>query len=597
MSTRIDRALGGPSGGASPPSLGATESPLARSAAAAARPFLLEGERLAVTGSEIAGQHAFWLGSRVVARDLHMEGGLAANAVASPGTLRRELVGRHGSLLESTLVAPSLPLGAVQWRRPPGGGGSTTLGIALTVLPGEERVHYGLGEAGARFTADGPAGLMVEVFIHPSPAEISVGEGADGGAELRVAVELDGPVTVVVAAGTREATARALEAVPHLGAHETRASWEWDPARMETLTARTGVREVDHAVAWASARVHGSLSRGGDTDAGALFWAGMGALAIGDAEASALAVDALAAFPESSVGPWPGGGLVPAGLLGTLLAARLTLLTGDPGPAAAALARLPSNALPHRGPPGVPGGDRGAWTVTREALADALRDGAPASEVAALRALPSPWPMGASRVLLPMMGSQPLPSLPWTPWSDGDPDQAWAAWRASLATGLEGRGPWGRGTWGWEGLDGDGDPRHDGDPPGSGAGAGRLLCDFAHGLLGAAPDAPSHRIRIAPALPGHLTGFSFRGIRVGDVRLALEYRREGTVHRFTLEPTDGRVPAMVVLEPSVPTPRVGAVRVDGAPAPLDVTSRGGRSVVRVQLPLDAPRCLEIEAGE
>lgn len=596
MTTRIDPALGGPSGGAAPPPLGSSESPLARSAAAAARPFLVEGERLAVTGSEIAGQHAFWLGSRLVARDLQAEGGLAANAVASPGALLRELVGRHGSLLESTLVAPSLPLAAVQWRRPSGGGGPTTLGIALTVLPGEEQVRYGVGESGARFNAAGPDGLVVEVLVHPSPAEISVGEGAAGGAELRLAVSLDGPVTIVVAAGTREATARALEAVPHLAAHETRASWEWDPARMETLAARTGVREVDHAVAWAAARVRGSLLRGGGADAGALFRAGMGALAIGDVEAAARAVEALAGCPEAAVGPWPGGGLVPAGLLGTLLAARLTLLTGDPDPAVAALRRLPQNALAHRGAPGVRGGAGGAWAATREALADALRHGAPASEVATLRALPFPWPMGETRVHLHMAGSPPLPPLPWTPWSDGEPDQAWAAWRTTLAAGLERGGPWGRGTWDSEGLDGGGDPRDDGDPSESGAGAGLLLCGFAHGLLGTAPDAPSHRIRIAPALPGHLTGFAVRGIRVGDVRLALEYRREGTVHRFTLEPTDGRVPAMVILEPSVPTPTVGTVRVDGTPAQLEVTPRGGRSVVRIQLPLDAPRCLEIEAG-
>lgn len=597
MSTRFDPALGGPPGGASPPRLGASESPLARGGAAAARPFLVEGERLAVTGSEIAGQHAFWLGSRLVARHLQAGGGLAANVVAAPGALRRELVGRHGTLLESTLVAPSLPLAAVQWSRPSGGGGSTTLGIALTVLPGEERVRYGVGEAGARFTAGGPDGLAVEVFVHPSPTELSVGEGPDGGAELRVAVELDGPVTLVVASGTREAALRALQAVPHLGAHETRAAWEWDPARLETLAAGTGVRDVEHAVAWATARVRGSLLRGGGTDTRAHFWAGMGALAIGDGEAAARAVDALAGCPEAAVSPWPGGGLVPAGLLGTLLAARLTLLTGDPDPALAALARLPSRATPHGGSPGTRGGDRGAWPVTREALADALRHAARGSEVASLRALPSPWPAAGSRVPLPMAGPAPPPPLPWTPWSDGDPDRAWTAWRTTLAAGLEGGGPWGLGTWGRGGLDGAGDPRRDGDPPDPGAGAGLLLCGFAHGLLGVAPDAPSHRIRIAPALPGHLTGFSVRGIRVGDVRLALEYRREATVHRFTLEPTGGRVPAMVVLEPSVPAPTVGSVRVDGTPAQLDVTPRRGRSVVRVQLPLDAPRRLEIEAGE
>lgn len=607
MSILIDPVLGGPSGRGRPPVLGGAESPLARASAAAARPFLVEGERLAVSGSEIAGRHTVWLGARAVVRDLEAGGGLAANVVASPGTLLRELVGSGGSLHESTLVAPSLPLAAIQWRRPPGGGRPATLGIALTVLPGEDKVRYCVGEAGARFAGVGADGVRVEVLVHPPPLEVSVGERVAGGAELRVAVEMDGAVTLLVAAGTGEAAARALQAASHLSAHEASAAREWDPARMETLSALTGVLEVDHAVAWASARVHGSLLRGASTDPGAIFWAGMGAVAVGDAEAAARGVEALAASPDSAAEAWPVGGRVHTGLLGTLLAARLTLLTGDPDPALAALRRLPSGPPSAGGAAGLGASGEGAWQIARDALADALRHAAPASGVAALRTRPSPWRIVGGRASLPMAGASPQPALsplPWTAWSEGDPDRAWASWRQTLAEGLEGGGPWGRGSWPWEPSPGSPSP---GDPPShgphapeqgaaAGAGAGRVLCSFAHGLLGVSPDAPSHRIGLAPALPAHLTRFSARHIRVGDVRLTLEYRREGTVHTFTLDPVEGRVPAMVVLEPSLPTPRVGVVRVDGALAQLDVASRGRRSVVRVQFPLDASRRLEIEDG-
>ncbi|HSG48176.1 MAG TPA: hypothetical protein VLA43_10210, partial [Longimicrobiales bacterium] len=121
-----------------------------------------------------------------------------------------------------------------------------------------------------------------------------------------------------------------------------------------------------------------------------------------------------------------------------------------------------------------------------------------------------------------------------------------------------------------------------------------VLGTLAFGLLGLEPDAPSGRVRIAPALPAHVKDFRVRGIRVGDARLELAYGREGRVHRFHLDALDGRVPPMVVLEPSLPLAALGAVRVDGAPAELTATPAGTRTRLQIQIPVDGPRLLEIE---
>jgi hypothetical protein len=126
-----------------------------------------------------------------------------------------------------------------------------------------------------------------------------------------------------------------------------------------------------------------------------------------------------------------------------------------------------------------------------------------------------------------------------------------------------------------------------------------LLCGLAHGLLGLAPDAPSGRIRIAPSFPTHLSAFHARGIRVGEAELDLRYEREGRTHRLRLEPTRGRVPVTVVLEPSVPGATPGATpgeaRVDGVRAELEATAAGARTRFSVQLVLDAPRTVELDA--
>jgi hypothetical protein len=64
------------------------------------------------------------------------------------------------------------------------------------------------------------------------------------------------------------------------------------------------------------------------------------------------------------------------------------------------------------------------------------------------------------------------------------------------------------------------------------------------------------------------------------------------MYRYTLEPATAAVPPSVVFEPAVPG-RVREVRVDGRPAQLDTRQDGDRTIVPLQIPVDAPRTVEI----
>ena len=85
-----------------------------------------------------------------------------------------------------------------------------------------------------------------------------------------------------------------------------------------------------------------------------------------------------------------------------------------------------------------------------------------------------------------------------------------------------------------------------------------------------------------------------QGIRVGDSRLSLAYGRSGGTHRFELALTQGREPPMAILAPILPCRTIEAVRIDGQPARLHVSSVGKGQCVQAQLPVDGPRVLEID---
>lgn len=596
MTVRIDADIRLASPTAPPGRVGDGDSALALAGPASSHAYLLEGERVVVRGAERSGVASVHIDGAPVLDALRCDAGLGANVVVGPSLLRRECVGARGTVVETVLALPTLPMAAFQWSTASG------LDLSFTVLPDENHLRYRAGARTLR-AERGDTDVGVEIQIHPEPEVWTVVEADGGGIRVDVRVTAPGPVTLLVAAGTPEATSRALDAGRHLAAHAVRAATDQDPANVENLLPRTGVGELDRGVGWATVRLAGSLRRSDPAEAGDWLWAGLGALASGDAPGAALAATRL--WGEAQVPVWEGAA-APGHALAVFLAARATLLSGDEAVALRAVDPLEPSLLDQVRQ----GSDPRAWAwwgLALDTLGDALRYAASDADVQILRDAAG-RPAGRPPRTLPVVGAGPEPgSAPWlrallrgeglagggakdgpadlAAWealASGDVDGGYATWRTLLGRGLAGTaGP--RGQW---------------SPPGRGAGA--VIATLAFGLLGLEPDAPSGRIRIAPVLPAHLKDFRVRGIRVGDARLELAYQREGRVHRFHLDALDGRVPPMVVLEPSLPSSALGEARVDGAPAELTLErsgspeAPGSRIRVRIQIPVDGPRLLEIE---
>ena len=299
----------------------------------------------------------------------------------------------------------------------------------------------------------------------------------------------------------------------------------------------------------------------------------------------------------------------PASALSVLLAARLTSGGGRPtwslGHARKLLDRDDVPILaPSREAEGL-------WRAALAETADALRYTMPDADLARLRSLrisvagsatgrrslPMAPPAGAApRHFLQAMagGEESTPPPTGSPSLDNalrdaalwyrDPDAAWNRWRTVLAEGLL-HGSEGPGSW--DSADSASGPSSDSAPI-----AGVLLTALAHGLLGYAPDAPSGRLDLSPRVPTHLTGWSVRGLRLGDASLGLQYERKGSSHVFTIEPDFARVPPVVVLEPLLEGTRLVECRVDEEIVSADATPIAGRIRPRLQVAIDGPRRVE-----
>lgn len=114
-------------------------------------------------------------------------------------------------------------------------------------------------------------------------------------------------------------------------------------------------------------------------------------------------------------------------------------------------------------------------------------------------------------------------------------------------------------------------------------------------LLGAEPDAPKHRLRLRPRIPEGWTWLEVDRLRMGDGEVSLRYHREGSRHTFTLEQESGAVPITALFEPLLPARHLAAAMVDGQPATLDPRPLGERLLVPVQIVLDYPRTIELDA--
>jgi len=409
-------------------------------------------------------------------------------------------------------------------------------------------------------------------------------EAGGGGLSVTVDPEIpaDGAVTLAVMAAPEGQRGR-FSVLDHLGSHAIRAqSPPWDEGGVRLTT---GVAELDEGMGWLAARIDSNCSSGSALTVDLLWW-GLGALACG---LQAAAERAFTLLERDD----------PAGMHTALLAARIASVTGNQRPAQRVAGRLSAP------------GDSGAGpahrlsAVVRGALADALRYAASDEDLDRLRRAPSSPAPSTGRVTLPMAGAPSLVThLP--PWLVGiiedaespsgsqgalgeaaavirglssDDHHAYGDWRGLIAAGLSG-GPAGRGTW--DSGTGPGAPR-----------AGALACGMLHGLLGWDPDAPVGRLSLRPSFPGHLTAFTVHGLPVGDARVRMEYRRQGSEHTYTFEPTQGRVPPTLVVEPRVVAESVSAVHVDEQPAELNMTRTRDRASVSVHIALHGPRTLRL----
>jgi hypothetical protein len=538
---------------------------------AAVSSFIIEGELVAVCGSEQRGVHAIHISGRRRVADLQTDAGRGVNVLLTPACTKRELIGRSGATLETVLAVPTLPLVALQWCAPPGAPKPKGLDLSMVVLPDEADVRYRVYDGGLRATPGDADDDVVDLRMWPAPASWQVSEEPGGGIRVRISVEPAAAVTLFVAGGNAQRSAQALSSGRHLRAHARRAETEADLGAAETLVTGTGVDEIDHGVLWATRRVQAALRRTerhaprADPDAAGLFWTGAGAVAVGDTEMARVASRALRGAP-GHVDPGFGPPL-PTGALATLLDARIGLTGGR--------ARDP-DALRKTFHEEVAGPAEGRTGPRRLPM---VGEASAAGSGALLEALLFPGTHGGGH------GHPAVPELleSWAGFSADAPEDAYTLWRAQLSRGLDG-GPEGRGAW-------------DGGPdalPFTAPRAGSVLASLAYGLLGLDADAPAGRIGIAPRLPGHLGSFHVHGIRVGDSRLSLAYGRSGGSHRFELALTQGREPPMAILAPILPCRAIEAVRIDGQPAELDVSAVGTGWREQAQLPVDGRRVLEVD---
>jgi len=578
---RIDTTLPVPPAPGNVAVLQGLEGVLALPGPAGPGPFLVEAGVVRVEGRERGGIDSISIAGRTIITGFSTTAGTPANIVTTPGSIRRELIGPQGTTQETVFAPASQNAAAIQWRgATPHGQG---LAVRFTIGAGATGIRFRTAEHALVVRADSEAGDHI-VVIHPTPTSWTVVEAAGGGLAVAVETEMpaDGAVTlaVVVAAEGRRAGLSILE---HLDSHARRGqSTPWDEGGVRFAT---GVAELDEGMGWLAARLdsrHGS----GSTSSADLLWWGLGALACGLQPA---AERAFALLEDDD----------PCGAHTVLFAARIASVTGDQRSGQRVAGRLLAPEVRDVGP-----ADRLAALAWR-ALADSLRYAASDEDLDALRrAASSPAP-SPSRVTLPMAGAPLLASIlpPWlthliedagaVPASSSplavaaaairglssDDLDAYTDWRGRIAAGLS-AGPVGRGTW--DSVEGAAAPV-----------AGALVCGILHGLLGWDPDAPVGRLGLSPSFPGHLTAFAVHGLPVGDARVSMEYRREGSEHTYAFEPTQGRVPPTLVVEPRVVAEAVAAVYVDGQPAALNVARARDRATVSVQIPLDGPRTLRL----
>ncbi len=548
-------------------------------------PFMVEGTVASAAGRERGGLSSIWIGGAVVAHDLGVVDSVAVNVMVSPGLMRRELVVAGRTLGETVLVAPTLPLLAYQLRVPPNGANSPPSTLTVTLLPGASSGRFRVTDGSIVVDGDAQTVLTTTPPLEWS-IEQSPGRGLVARAEIPPSTEVPLSYTVLISAGEDVRVRTALRAGAHLAAHERRATSPPD----SDFEVRSGHPTIDDAVGWAHSRVSTALHRAEQPSSiDELVVTGLGALAAADIDA---AHEALTAAREIAA---------PGDPLPVLLAARITLTGGDTRPAERALEDVQAHPLE---------GDGLLRAESLRSLADAVAYAASDDVVARLREVASIRPAAGGGVKLPMAGQAlvdpgdptdliawllasgggreptgriPDPLAAWVASRQGNALEAWQLWRGTLDLGL-GAHPHGRGSW------------DDAAATSGRAGAGLVIATLVHGILGWHPDAPMGRATFSPVLLGHLTKLDIEGLLVGDVRIDLAYRREGSTIRYALNPRSGKAPPLLVFSPLVPGP-VQEVSMDGQAVEADAAVQDHGHRLSFQFALDRPREVLIRLAE
>ncbi len=563
-------------------------------------PFLLEGETVWVHGTASRPGLHVGHGTRRLATIRGDGEGTAANLVHYPGMSRRDFASPRGGIVETVLATPTLPLAVVQWDGG-AGGGPEVVEVVLHDADGARTTDaHGVtvdafGKVDGTVSTKVPDSVGMELSLAPAAARVEL-DAVDGAVCARFTPEPGEHVTLLV--GLRiGGKAAPLGAARHARSHAVRATSE----PPDGLRLRTGVSEVDDAVAWLRVRLAGEARRlGSESSQESALSVGLAATAVGDRDVSAAV---LASMVEGTAHH-------------ALVAARHAAVFGETSAARTCARRWVDPSAPP-----IPSSSLVALAATE--LADALHLSGDPATVAGLRALstrrlaggpsegggslptsgPSLPMAGRSLPIagrpLPMAGASGSPKRGVDPSGDPtaadttrlerllagdldpavrDPDAAWVGWRNQLVDGS------GRVVTLW-----NDDPPWIAEAPSL---AVDLLTTLASGILGIRADSAAGRIRLAPRLPVHLTRFEAMGITLGSSAIALRYEATRGGVRFEIEPTVASVPPLLVFEPLV-SGNVTEVRVDGVPAELDVESVGRRTKVPVQLPLDATRVVEL----
>ena len=545
-----------------------------------------------------------------------LDGWVGATTLRGPRSIRRELTGPGGTLLETLVVPERLPGIVVQYERIAGPADAAPTRLRIDVLPESAEVVARADGGRAVAVADGTRVSMV--VAGPDPAVVTIDGDALG---IEVPLPIGVPVSVLVMVDPADARGASFAALGAVDAHRRRAELDAVGEDHAGLRADTGAAEIDDAVAWIRARLRDRLSRpAGDTvgtlhpphptaaDAG---WIVRGALAAGDVDVARAALGSMAPSPEALLGwtrwiGWTGDhhflldhrDRIEAAL-GTLTdlppftAERLRKAVADAVEAAGEEAwagRLRADA-PQAAPGPTPPPARGrALPMVSSKPAGSPSDPDTASEDAAgARSLPSVEDLAmAARMGLPVpagtSGRAPAPGAPAD--SGGEPrcadaladfvldraDEGYLALRTELA-------------------------RWSTDPPGDDPTGAAAIAALVEGMLGIRPDAAFGRIRVAPSFPANWTRATFEGLTVERIRIGLRWTRDGGRHVFLFLPQAGSVPGMLIFEPRIPGREIREVRIDGRVAEVATDRIGDRVTLQVQLPADGERRIEVDVEE